>query len=178
MQGGAKFVDDENLCKTGLMNLCLALLNMDPKTVVDYQARIDSDCNLVTTLIKTITPAELEKLQVHGRELDKKYGLIYGETTLFESKQGIFATDTDGANTSIFTENDDKLLVIYYYTTCSVYIHDDDKWETIAFYMGKFDGHQCHRQMKTLLQNYPRGCIFNLFLQQFNNDDFKSRNHQ
>ena len=81
--------------------------------------RENSDCDLVTTLIKTITPAELEKLQVHGRELDKKYGLIYGETTLFESKQGIFATD--GANTSIFTENDDKLLVIYY-TTCSVYM--------------------------------------------------------
>ena len=45
-------------------------------------------------------------------------------------------------------------------------LHDDDKWETIAFYMGKFDGHQCHRQMKTLLQKYPCGCIFNLSLQQ------------
>ena len=69
-----------------MKNLSLAL-TIDPHTVADYyQARIDSDCDLITTLIKTITPEELEKLQVHGRELDKKYGPIYGETTLFESK--------------------------------------------------------------------------------------------
>ena len=49
MQGGANLVDAHNFCKTGLVNLSLAL-NMDPQTVLDYyQARIESDPNLVTT---------------------------------------------------------------------------------------------------------------------------------
>ena len=65
MNHGAKLIDAVNFCKTGLMNLSLAL-TIDPHTVADYQARIDSDCNLVTTLmtlIKTKTPEEFKKLQ-------------------------------------------------------------------------------------------------------------------
>lgn len=88
------------------MNLSLAL-TIDPHTVADYQARIDSDCNLVTTLmtlIKTKTPEEFEKLQAHGsREL--------GQACVLNQK-GVFATEGNG--TSKFTENNDKLLVINY----------------------------------------------------------------
>ena len=39
MNHGAKLVDAVNFCKTGLMNLSLALI-IDPHTVADYQARI------------------------------------------------------------------------------------------------------------------------------------------
>ena len=45
MMGGATLVDAQNFCKTGLMNLSLAL-NMHPKTVANYQAHIDSDPHL------------------------------------------------------------------------------------------------------------------------------------
>ena len=130
------------------MNLSLAL-NMDRQTIVDYQARIESDPDTVTTVVKTKTAAEIKKLQVHGRELGKKYGPFYGPIygqAIFESKRSIFAEG--GASTSIVTENDDKLLVLYYYMFS---LHDEGKWETIAFYMGKFDGHQCHDRMRTLL---------------------------
>ena len=51
---------------------------MDRQTIVDYQARIESDPDTVTTVVKTKTAAEIKKLQVHGRELGKKYGPIYG----------------------------------------------------------------------------------------------------
>ena len=78
MKGGATLADAQNFCKTGLMNLNLAL-NMDPQAVAHYQARIDSDHDLVKTVIKTITQAELEKLQAHGRALGKMYGPINGK---------------------------------------------------------------------------------------------------
>ena len=154
--------------ETGLVNLSLAL-NMDRQTIVDYQARIESDPDTVTTVVKTKTAAEIKKLQVHGRELGKKYGPFYGPIygqAIFESKRSIFAEG--GASTSIVTENDDKLLVLYYYMFS---LHDEGKWETIAFYMGKFDGHQCHDRMRTLLlQQNSYGRIRNpttLLQQQF-----------
>ena len=107
MNHGAKLVDAVNFCKTGLMNLSLAL-TIGPHTVADYQARIiDSDCDLVTTLmtlIKTKTPEEFEKLQAHGsREL--------GQACVLNQKN-VFATGGNG--TAKFTANNDKLLVINY----------------------------------------------------------------
>ena len=144
MQGGATLVDAQNFFKTGLVNLGVAL-NMDRQTVAHYQARIESDPNLVTTVVKTITPAELEKLQ----EWAIKYGQINGQTQ-FESKRGIFAEGGAGTR-SLFTPNDDKLLVMYYYMFS---LHDEGKWDKIASYFKKFDGLQCYTRMITLLQKY------------------------
>ena len=118
MMGGAKPVDVQNFCKTGLVNLGLAL-NMDPQTIKDCQARINSDPDLVTTVVKAMTPAELEGT----REMGKKYG-----QALFESKRGLFAEG--GAGTSSFTAEEDELLVMY----DSMFSLHKNKWQSIAMW--------------------------------------------
>ena len=89
--------------------------------------------------------AELEKLQARGR--------IIGQAAV-ENQTGIFAEGEAG--TSLFTPNQDKLLVKYYYIFS---LHDEGKWDRIAFYFKKFDGVMCQHRMKTLLQKHTRGRI-------------------
>ena len=152
MMGGAKPVDAKKFCTTGLVNLSLAL-NMDPQTVVECQDRIDSDHDLVTTVIETITPAELERTRALGKKYGPINGPIQGKAAV-ENQTGIFAEGEAG--TSLFTPNQDKLLVKYYYMFS---LHDEGKWDRIAFYFKKFDGVMCQHRMKTLLQKHTRGRI-------------------
>ena len=98
MLGGAKLDECKSFCKTGLVNLSLAL-NLDPKTVANYQARINSDDDLVTTVVKATTLAELEKLQARGR--------IIGQAAV-ENQTGIFAEG--GAGRPKFTPEDDTFI--------------------------------------------------------------------
>ena len=111
----AKHVDAQNFCKTGLANL--SYVYNHSSLVTDHQARINLDLNLVMTLIKTKTPAEIEKQQVIGKK--------YGQATVV-NQTGMFAEG--GAGRSKFTPEDDELLVMYDY----MFSLNNKKWKGIA----------------------------------------------
>merc|ERR1719506_1215468 len=139
--GGAKLDECKSFCKTGLVNLSLAL-NLDPKTVANYQARINSDDDLVTTVVKAMTPADIDRHRAIGQ-------------ATFESKLGIFAEG--GKGTPPFTPEEDELLVMY----DRMFSLNKHKWHRIARYMCSYNSNQCRQRMDTLLQRNHCGLIHN-----------------
>ena len=114
MNSAAKHVDAQNFCKTRLANL--SYVYNHSSLVTDHQARINLDLNLVVTLIKTKTPAEIEKQQVIGKK--------NGQATVV-NQTGMF--DEGGAGRPKFTPEDDELLVMYNY----MFSLNNKKWKGI-----------------------------------------------